>query len=217
MDQAPSVLAPHISALLSSNVSAAAIELQGELAAANLLSDEGQASIEGATDYIISFLEEFTSQSFALLSAHQNLLRTIVEGAKDGNLSPTDFDTLMFQSRPRLDSGFLCHLRDERTRMENLGDGTLAAFLVSIEQRVREELESMSREDADAFAALLNEGNQALAVTKFVAAKDDDGLRRFWGWCQVLAGEQESKGSTQIPEIPSLLETIGAAIRSRLE
>jgi hypothetical protein len=199
---APMVLAPHLTSLLESNVTLSAVELVDELLEADLLPDseaaQGRTSIAAAADFVLTYLEEFTELSAAMSSAHQRLLRTIVEAASSTKIAR--LDAVMCKHRHQLDSSFVVFLHDERKRLEGLPaapeTAPLLTLIQSIEVRVRSEIEAMTAEDARAVSGLLEHRTpktQLEAARQIMAGRSQFEARRFIMFLDGIAAEVRSK------------------------
>ena len=151
---APSLLAPHLSTLVKSNVMRIGEDLCCELKASGILTkDSEEESITAAAEYITSFVEEVVVQLDAISRRHSDLLREIVETAKE---NPTGLDELLWRARPKLDASFILHLRGELKNVRSgVEDTVLSELLASIEMRILEEIEAMTSEDKADFVSIL--------------------------------------------------------------
>lgn len=190
---------------------AAGLELSKELLDSELMEPDDMPALMSAVDYVLTFLEEFTSQSAALTARHQRVLRSIVETAKKG--VDKDLDSAIADCRSEIDSSFLLYLRDEAQRLEAIpGQASLSQLIRSIEGRAVEEIVRSTAEDADLISQLLLEGQKGLehqtdAAKDMIRRKDPYGRQRFKFFVESLS-EDLKKSETGNPELLSLVEVL---------
>ena len=159
---AHSVVAPHVSLLLRCDVLRAADELEAALeASGELPKPEGPRAIAAATDFVVSWLEEFTAQTVSSAKNWGTLLKDLIRAAQsqDGGGGGANemeyFDEFLVENTHRLSNGFLVFLADEIRRLRSEAPGAAGggsdhalALLLLVEERVRLHLHALTEQDA---------------------------------------------------------------------